>query len=238
MKTYRTTATVVGILYILGTVAGVVSVVVTAGLLDASDVLATVDAHAGRAKAGALLILVMGAALAMVPALMFPVLKRQNEALAVGYVIFRGALETFTYLGMALCWLLLVADARQQAGAGTAASAPLPGIGTLLVKAMDPLTAIQDIVFSLGALMFSVLLFRSRRVPRWLSGWGIAAAVPYLTAGVIAVFSTQLVVLLMPLAVQEMVMAVWLIVKGFDPGVGALRAGTDERPQRVASEQP
>jgi inner membrane protein involved in colicin E2 resistance len=47
--------------------------------------------------------------LAMVPAVMFPVLKRQNEALAVGYVVFRGALETMLYIGMALNLLLLAA---------------------------------------------------------------------------------------------------------------------------------
>ena len=51
--------------------------------------------------------LVMGVALAMVPAMMFPILKRQNEALAIGYVIFRGALESLTYIALAMCWLLL-----------------------------------------------------------------------------------------------------------------------------------
>ena len=231
MKTYRTTATIVGVLYIIGTVAGILSMVVTAGLLDASAVLATVDAHAGQAKAGAFLILVMGVALAMVPALMFPILKRQNEALAIGYVIFRGALETATYLGMAMSWLLLVADAHQYAGAGTDAAPQFSSLGTLLVKAQDPTTAILDIVFSLGALMFYSLLYQARRVPRWLSGWGIAGAVLYLTAGMIAVFSTHLVILLMPLAVQEMVMAIWLITKGFSPGV--IASEPDRQPLAV-----
>jgi hypothetical protein len=125
VKTYRTTATIVGVLYIIGTVSGVLSKVVTRGLLDGADFLAEVDAHAGRARLGALLVLVMGVALAMVAALMFPVLRRQNEVLATGYVIFRGALETATYIGVAMCWLLVVIDARTYVTSGAGAGSPV-----------------------------------------------------------------------------------------------------------------
>lgn len=50
----------------------------------------------------------------------------------------------------------------------------------------------------------------------------------YLAAGVIAVFSTERVILLLPLGLQEMVMAVWLIAKGFNPG--ASTTGIDPQP--------
>jgi Domain of unknown function (DUF4386) len=224
VKAHRTTAAIVGVLYIIGTVAGVLSMIVTAGILDGSDHLARLASHENQARWGALLTLVMGVALAMVPAMMFPVLRRQNEALAVGYVIFRGALETATYLGVAMCWLLLVVDGRQYADAATEAAPRFASLATLVVKGMDPLIAIQGIVFSLGALMFYSLLYRARILPRWISGWGLLAVVAYLIAGVIALFGPSLVILLMPLAVQEMVMAVWLITKGFGPGAVAPRS--------------
>jgi hypothetical protein len=86
----------------------------------------------------------------------------------------------------------------------------------MLLKAGDPITAVRDIVFSLGALTFYYLLYAARLVPRWLSGWGIVGTVGYLAAGVIAVFSTEQVILLLPLALQEMVMAIWLVAKGFN----------------------
>jgi Gpi18-like mannosyltransferase len=223
VNTYRRTATIVGVLYIIGTASGILGKVVKSGLLDAPDHLATVASQAGRAEWGALLTLVMAGALAMVPAMMFPILKRQNEALAIGYVIFRGALETATYVGVAMCWLLLVADARQYMEAGPDAASQFSSIGTLVIKAMDPTIAIQDILFSVGALMFYSLFYRARLIPRWLSGWGILGVVGYLTAGLVAVFSTHPVLLLTPLAVQEMVMATWLIAKGFRPGALAVR---------------
>jgi hypothetical protein len=215
MKAHRRTAVIVGALYIVGTVAGVLSMLVMGGRLSGPHYLASLAADPDPVKLGALLVLVMGLALAMVPVMMFPILKRQSEALAVGYLVFRGALETLLYLAGALSWLLLIIVAHQSPGS------PSPGsqassLGDLLVRAGDPITAVRDIVFSLGALTFYYLLYAARLIPRWLSGWGIAGTVGYLGAGVIAVFSTELVVLLLPLALQEMVMAVWLIAKGFN----------------------
>jgi hypothetical protein len=165
------------------------------------------------------LVLLMGVPLAMVPAMMFPILKRQNEALAVGYVIFRGALETVIYMALAACWLVLVVVAQQAAVAGAAVASQFSSLGILLLKARDPITSIGHNVFSLGALMFYYLLYQSRLIPRWLSGWGLVGAIPFLASGLIGVFTgTTLVPLLLPLGLQEMVMAGWLIAKGFSPG--------------------
>ena len=63
--------------------------------------------------------------------------------------------------------------------------------------------------------------FQSRLIPRWLSGWGIAAIILMTTAGVLALFTndavTSYVPLALPIFLQEMVLAVWLIAKGFSP---------------------
>ena len=220
---HRRTAIVVGVLYIVGTVAGAMSMVVTRGLLGPAGDLQMVAAHPSRAQAAALLVVVMGVALAMVPAMMFPLLKRQNEALAIGYVIFRGALETFTCIAVALCWLLVVVVAQQGADSGAAAAAEFGGLGVLLVEAKAvPILAVQDIMFGLGGLMFYGLLYQARLIPRWLSGWGIAGVLLYLVAGLIALFGTHLVPLPLPLAVQETVIAICLIAKGSSPrGIAA-----------------
>jgi hypothetical protein len=75
--------------------------------------------------------------------------------------------------------------------------------------------------FSLGALMYYSLFFRSRLVPRWLSGWGVAGVLLIFTACLSALFSdrpvTGYTLLILPIAVQEIVLAAWLLVKGFDP---------------------
>jgi Domain of unknown function (DUF4386) len=226
--TDRRTATIVGVLFIIGTVAGILSVVVTGGFsMDAPAYLNKAASDPSQIQLGALLVLVMGLALAMVAAMMFPILKRQNEALAIGYVIFRGALETSAYMALAICWLLLVVVAGQHADPGAVASqSPRPGI--LLVDARDQIAAVLDIVFSLGALMLYYVLYRARLIPRWISAWGIVAAVLYLAGGLIDMFGTARDILSTPMLPQEMVMAVWLIAKGFSPST--IASGSDQQP--------
>ncbi len=225
MNTSRNTAITVGILYIIGTVAGILSLIVAQSILDAPEFLDQIAANAGQVRLGALFVLTMGLALALVPVLMFPILKKQNQALALGYVVFRGALETMTYIAMAISWLLLVNLSQDYVQAGGPAASSLKTWGVLLFEGHDAIQSILEIVFPLGALMFYYVLYQSQLIPRWLSGWGFIAAVVWFTVGLLGIFqlivpmSTLQVVLSLPIALQEMVMAVWLIVKGFNSSV-------------------
>lgn len=77
------------------------------------------------------------------------------------------------------------------------------------------------IVFIIGALMLYSVLYKSKLIPRWISVWGLIAAVALLTGAMLSVFTnispTIVLLVISPIAVQEMVMAGWLIVKGFNP---------------------
>jgi len=241
VNTSRATAILVGVLYIIGTVSGVLTLVVAKPILDAPDYLVKVSAAGNQVITGALLMLVMGLALAMVPVAMFSILKRQSEALALGYVVFRGALETVTYIGVAISWLLLLPLSEAYVQAGTPNASSFQPLGTLLLKAAETSTNTTEIIFPLGALMFNYLLYRSRLIPRWISGWGFIGAIPYLAAGLLHLFgvmgqmSTITMVLVLPTAVQEMVMALWMIVKGFNPKAitfGSAKADTNKKESR------
>ena len=204
----RKAAVAIGVLYIIGTVALVLSAVVTGGVLTGPAYLAQVAAQPNQVAIGAVLVLLAGFALAMVPVVFWPVGKRYNETLAMGYVVFRGAIETVLYIATALGWLLLIALSTQP-DAG-----PIAGlVRTVEAVAWDQLVAIP---FALGALMFYVLLYQSRLVPRWLSAWGLVGAVLYIVPPLGSMFGLSLGVLMAPLALQEMVMAAWLIAKGFN----------------------
>jgi hypothetical protein len=89
MNTYRTTARVVGILYVAGLVVGIGGFVLIQSILGAPDHLSAVSANS--------MLLAIGAALWLMPAagdaahgiLMFPVLRAHNERIAIGYLGFR-----------------------------------------------------------------------------------------------------------------------------------------------------
>jgi len=232
MNTYRKTAIIVGVLYIIGTVAGILCKVLTGSIQNDLNLLTKVTANENQIIIGALFLLIMGLALAMVPVMMFPILKKHNEALALGYVVYRGALETITTIAMVIGWLFLTVLSQQYIAGATDASY-FQTLGTLLLNGNDSISTISQIVFPLGALIFYFLLYQSKLIPRWISGWGLIAAILWLATtfldlfGTISAWSTVQVVLALPLGLQEMVMAVWLIVKGFNPSaIASLSAKT------------
>ena len=214
MKSNRSTAIIVGVLFIVGTVSGILSADFTGSILGASDYLVQVAANEMQMITGAFFILLMGLSLAMVPVMMYPLFKKQNEALALGAVVFRGPIEAAVYILMVVSWLLLIVVSRESANAADASS--FQALSAVLVKANETINPVLEIVFSLGALMFYTLFYQTRLIPHWLSGWGIVGAIVYLIAGVMALFGTPMDFLLAVLGVQEMVMALWLIFKGFN----------------------
>jgi hypothetical protein len=224
-REHRAAATTAGVLYIIGTVAGVLSKLLVQGpVRDADDPLAYAAEHSSLVVTGALLVLVMGLALAFVPVVLFPVLRRVNEALAIGYLTLRGAVEATCYVISAIALLLLVpVSTVVSAGPGTASPAGVR-LGVLLIDS-DATSAVLSVVFCLGGVMFYALLYRSRIVPRWIAVWGLAAIPLYLAAFLLAMYavigynSSTLNLLVLPLAVQEMVLGIWMIARGFRPAV-------------------
>ena len=222
MREHKAAATTAGILYITGTVAGVLSMVLSAPVRDAGDPFAAAAEHSGVAVTTTLLVLVMGLSLAFLPVMLFPILRRVNEVLAIGYLVIRGAVETACYVVLAIGWLLLVPlGEAMSAGPGTASPAGVR-LGSLVLDA-EATNAVLTLVFCLGAVMFYALLYRSRIVPRWITVWGLLAIPLYVVADLLAMYaviganSSQQVLMFMPMAVQEMVLAVWMIARGFRP---------------------
>ena len=214
--TNRKTAIIVGVLYIVGTIAGILSLVFTGSILSDPNYLIRVSENQNQILLGVLLVLAMGFSLAMMSVVLFPILKKQNEALAFGAVVFRGMLEAVLYIAVAISWLLLLTISQEYVKAGVPDASHFQTVGALLLKATDRIGSILDIVFSLGALMIYCLFYQSKLIPRWLSVWGIIGAILYLASGLFSMFSVDFGILEAPLALQEMVMAVWLIVKGFN----------------------
>lgn len=212
---YSVLAKTIGVLFIIGTVAGILSVVLTGSILDSTDYLYQISQNEGKFIVGILAIVVMAVALSLIPVLLFPIFRKYNEALALGAVVFRGALEAAVYLAIVINMLLLVTLSRQL-GSGMEFT-ELSALGALLQGAGGWLTHILSIVFSIGALMIYWLFYISRLIPRWLAIWGLLGGVTYLMSPILSIAGVEGVGFLMaPLAVQEMVLAIWLLIKGFD----------------------
>lgn len=229
MKTIRKIAVIAGVIFIIATVINFIGAALTSVPTE-TDNLTWLTAHPNQVAGGALLYLISFFASGSIAIAMYPVLKEKNSGLALASVVFR-ALEAAFYLVGLVSLLSLLTLSQQFTTAGTADRTTLQTIANLLVSIRDHAGLVAVFAFCLGAFLYYYLFFQSRLIPRWLSGFGIAAILLMLTACVLSLFSgnriTSYIPLAFPIFLQEMVLAVWLIVKGFDSS--ALRSVSDFR---------
>jgi hypothetical protein len=86
----------------------------------------------------------------------------------------------------------------------------------LFVAAKDWAGIVEQFPYGLGALIFYFALFQSELVPRWLSGWGLVGATLILAMGLLRMYGHPVVYLAIPIILNELVLAVWFIVEGFN----------------------
>src|SRR2546427_7262538 len=169
--------------------------------------------------------IIVGAILEMIVALagigtavaLYPVVKRQNEGVALGFVGAR-VLEAATIFAGVACLLAVVT--LRQAGAGADALVT----DHALVALYDRTFLIgQSFIPAVNALLLGSLLYRSRLVPRALPLLGLIGA-PLLVAGDLAVLfgligqhAPLAGLFALPIALWEFSLGVWLVVKGFKP---------------------
>jgi hypothetical protein len=227
----RKTAIVAGALFIIATAADLLSLPFLDSI-NASNYLVSVAANGNQVVTGALLLFVGAAAAASIAISLYPILRRYNEGLALGAVGFR-LIEGAFYIVSVLCLLLLLTLSEAFVKAGAPDSSYFQTLGVLLLAGYRVAGNVASLLaFSIGALLYYYIFYQTRLVPRWLSGWGLVGAMLSMVSGflvmlrLIGPFSTFQIVLNLPIAPQEMVLAVWLIVKGFNPSAVRTAGGT------------
>jgi hypothetical protein len=210
----RRLAVAAGLLFLVADVAGGLFFVLSGGLGAGRAYVEAVPAHQAEIGLGALCIFIMAAAGTGIVVAFYPVLRARNEAFAVGAVVFRVAGEVIAFL---LAALTLSTITVANAAIGASDSAPYVLATTILVDARDQASLVGSAAFGIAALLYCSVFFESRLLPRWLSGWGVLGAVVWL-AGTAWAFVSHNVdggLAMGPLAINEIVMAVWLIARGF-----------------------
>lgn len=227
MKTYRMNAVMAGVLYFLGTAFGVASAVVGGEVissivktkpLSGLILLDLVAANPSRLLGGSFVILLMGISLAAMTVFLYPIFRKDSEELAMGMLLFRGALEGVWYLLTTLSMLVLFALGKEYVATG-ANSTALQSLGNVVYQFQDLLGPVGTIMFLIGATCLYISFYRTRLIPRWLTVWGLIGVVPYMAYALLHFFQKDNGIgfyLQMLLAPQEIVMALWLIIKGFN----------------------
>lgn len=222
LGTYRKNAISVGVIFIIATVVNMLGNIPLQPILDAPDYLIRISANENRVIIGSLLVLLSAFACAGIAIGLYPVLKKHNGALALGSVGLR-VMESMLYIVGVIGLLSLLTLSQEYVKAGASNASLFQASGTLLLAIKKWAGQLGVIAFTLGAFMYYLVFYQSKLIPRWLSGWGFIGAAFSLAAALLTIFG-QLVPLSpvfwifhLTILVQEMVLAVWLIVKGFSP---------------------
>lgn len=239
MKTYRMNSFMAGALYVLGTVFGVTGAilggeVITSVLADTPmqgvDLLAMAGNGAGQFTLTAFFTLLMGVSLSAMTVFLYPIFRKDSEELAATMLLFRGALEGAYYFIAVLAMLTMAALGVEYVASG-ADSAALHSMGNVVYQFTKFSGHAGTFLFLIGAVALYISFYRTRLIPRWLSIWGLVGAVPFWLNAALHVLNVDIggigIYIEMPLAIQEIVMGLWLVIKGFDQAAVRKLDGTD-----------
>jgi hypothetical protein len=222
MNSSKKITLIAGILFIIATVSALISTAFTKPILGATDYLIKISANENTIAIGAIFAFIAAASSAGIAISLYPILKKYNQGLALGSVAFR-IIEGMLGIAGVICLLLLTTLSQEFVKAGAPGSSYFQTSGTLLLAGRDWMGNVAGLMsFGIGALMYYYIFFQTKLVPRWLSGWGIIGVILMIVTSLLVMFrligpmSPTQVVLAIPIGVQEMVLAVWLIVKGFN----------------------
>lgn len=217
MNTYRTTARIVGAMYLAGFVVGIGGLILIQSILGAPDHLAALPANSMLLAIGAVLWLMAAAWDAAHGILMFPVLKQHNsERLAVGYLGFR-IMDGLIIAIMVLFILIQIPIGSEYLNAGASDSSYLQALSAVFMQAQLDAYNVAMTTLGISGLILCYSFYKSKLIPQLLAVWGLVGYAVILCGSVLEVLGFDLLSIhAIPGGLWEMFIGVWLIVKGFD----------------------
>ncbi len=219
MTSTRRTASIVGVLFLVATVAFIMAETLIKGVLDRPDYLVGASQDAGTLTAGALLAFIDGLAVVAIAVLMFPLLRRTHEPLALGYVGLRVAElgVVLLYMASALLVIALGAGLRD----GTVDASASQSLGPVLKAWHDVAIVLVYLFTAVAGASIAFLLYRSRLIPRPLAVLGLIGYPVLLAGAVLDMFGLTDVtqgagmLAVVPGGLFELILPIWLLTKGF-----------------------
>ena len=217
----KTIEKLVGLFFMLATVTLFIGQAFYSPILSSPDYLEITYPNRITVISGILVEFAGFIGLIFIPILLYPFLRIYNQVLAWGYIsirLFEVVLLTFaqitklSIIGLSQNYLACSGDSSYFSNMG--------GMIQAVLYWVDSSGLLYIIVFVLGAVILYYELIKTRLIPRWLSIWGLVSAVVLLLASLMfyldMVAAEIAVMLMLPLALQEQVMAIWMIFKGFN----------------------
>lgn len=215
---YRGISIVAGALYIFALIAGFLSV---AQAVDDSDYLTKSALHAKQVNKAACFQFLMAIFYIGVAIVLYPLQKAYNKILATGFLAFRIMAVIFLFIG-AIILLMILKLSREYVKAGFSDAPSFKRGGDLLKEGRDLVNHVGMVIpLCIGGIILYTVMLQSDLIPAWLSAWGLLGSAMAILSSILVmvkyleILKPAYIMLNIPIALQELVFAVWLIVKGF-----------------------
>lgn len=215
----RRSAIMTGVLLIAGLITGICSVV---PVVDGADYLVMASPNENQVLIGAFSQLLMIVAYVGIPILLYPILSKHNKGFALGSVAFGIIAGVFIILGVIILLLLLTVN-HEFVKVGTLHVSYFQTLGGLLREGRDLVNHVATtLAFVLAMYLFNYIFYQTKLIPRWLSVWGLIGSTLSILASLLFMIrfiglDATYMMLNIPIAFQELILAIWLIIRGFNP---------------------
>lgn len=217
MNSNRTVAVITGSLFLIAMLASLVGGGLLEAVLNSQDTLADISKNTPPLWTGVSLELLNAIAVAGIAIMLYPILKQQNESIAIGYVSFR-IIESVFCVSAAVIPVFLLTLGQDSVNAGVTEGENYRVMGSMLLMIRTHLAGLLiPLFFGLGALLLYTSMYLSRIVPRFISIWGLIGVVLVLALNLLDLAPGLAIALALPIILNEIFLGGWLIVKGFNP---------------------
>ena len=221
-KADKKNAITTGVFFIAATVAAIIGLKLYDPILSNPDYLVMGVKNSSQIVLGAIFESILACTAVGTAIMMFPYLRKFNESWGLGYVCFRLLEVVFILVGI-VCMLSILSLSHEYINKTVSDTHSFQTTANIL-KTIHDWTFVFGPHFMLGinTFIYSVIFFQSKLVPRKLSILGIVGAILIFVGallemfGLISLYSGEIIVLALPIAIYEMVLAIWLIAKGFN----------------------
>ncbi len=222
-------ARIAGVSFIISYLGLILGAFVSVSILE-GDYLALAYPNAIQLGIGMLLESLNGIAVIGIAVMLYPILKRYNEGIALAYLGFRGVEGFLSILGSTKA-IALVDLSYEYIQAGSPIDSYFETLGALVLADRHWHMEMLTLFFILGAFIFYYILYRTEILPRYISVWGLVAVVLITVLNVILYLGFNpglvLIVFALPIIANEIFLAIWLIIKGLNTSAMAADASLE-----------
>jgi len=217
MNSDKTIVKITGLLFLIQIVTYMIgNQFLTSPVINSPDYLTSIYENSNQLLIGTLLEFICAIAVVAIAVLLFPILKKYSERIAMWYVVFR--ISEFTIIVFSKIKILsLIPLGQQYVNATMSENENLKTFGNIILNEYSIAVLMVMVAFSIGAFMFYYLLYKSKLIPRFISVWGLIGVTLVLTANIFELSDNSLGMLIyMPMGLNELFLGIWLLIKGLN----------------------